>query len=408
MSAHSLPTPRRGGRPSGPRAHYRLFAWLASLSLVSACLLLPGCGQGDGPDKQPQHPPAPVGLTKAEAQDLPVLLRAVGAVESMVNIKLTAQVNGQLLKAHFKEGHLVKQGDLLFSIDPRAYHTALKVAQANLKKDQAQLHDYQSELNRKQPLVQRQFISQQDFNQLTAKVAAQAATVEADQAQVEKAELDLSYCQIKAPFTGRVDRMQAHPGSYVTAGNTVLVDMASYDPIYVKFSLPETEMIELRGRQITGPLKVEVWPMGAEAQPQTGRLEFLANEVNQSTGSIIGRAIFANAQGVLWPGQSLQVAVTLFVEKNAVVVPTQAVQQGPKGNYVFAVGADDVAQIRPVTVSRQAGSLSVVAEGLTPGQEVVVDGHILLFPGAKVVRKALPKLDESLAAQKTSPAAPAK
>lgn len=402
MSANRTPGSRKG-QPASARALSCLLPWLAAV-----CLVLAGCGQGDHAEKQPQRPPVPVGVAKAGVQDLPVLLRAVGAVESMVNIKLTSQVSGQLMQAHFTEGRLVKQGDLLFSIDPRAYQTSLKVAKANLKKDQAQLADLQQELSRKQPLVQRQFISQQDYNQLMAKAAAQAATVEADQAQVEKAELDLSYCQIKAPFTGRVDRMQAHPGSYVTAGSSVLVDMASLNPIYVKFSLPETEMIELRGRQITGPLKVEVWPMGAESPPQEGRLEFLANEVNQNTGSIIGRAVFANPQAVLWPGQSLQVAVTLYVQKDAVVVPTVAVQQGPKGNYVFVVGADDAVQIRPVTVSRPAGSLSVVDDGLTPGQEVVTDGHMMLFPGAKVTRKALPKLDESLAAQKTGPAGPAK
>lgn len=396
---------RPGGGTPAARARKHLWPWLAL-----ACLLLAGCGQGERAEKQPQRPPAPVGVAKASAQDLPVLLKAVGVVEPMVTIKLNPQVSGQITQAHFTEGRLVKQGDLLYSIDPRSYQASLKVAQANLKKDQAQLHDYQQELQRKQPLVQRQFISQQDFNQLTAKAAAQAATVEADQAQVEKAELELSYCQIKAPFTGRVDRMQAHPGSYVTAGNSVLVEMASLNPIYVKFSVPETEMLELRGRQVTGILKVEVWPMGLEAQAQEGRLEFVANEVNQSTGSIVVRAVFANPQAVLWPGLSLQVAVTLYVEKNAVVVPTQAVQQGPKGDYVFVVEQGDIAQIKLVNVSRQTGSQSVVAKGLAAGEEVVIDGHMLLYPGAKIVRKDLPKTDDSLAAQKagSAPAAPAK
>lgn len=380
---------------------FRLVPWL-----VAAMLALAGCGQGERADKPPQRPPVPVGVATSGVQDIAVQLKAVGSVEPMVNIKLIPQVSGQLTQAHFTEGRLVKQGDLLFSIDPRAYQAALKVAQANLKKDQAQLADLQQELNRKQPLVQRQFISQQDYNQLMAKAAAQAATVEADQAQVEKAELELGYCQVRAPFTGRVDRMQAHPGSYVAAGSSVLVEMATLNPIYVKFSLPETEMIDLRDRQVTGPLKVEVWPLGADSPPQEGRLEFIANEVNQNTGSILGRAVFANPKAVLWPGQSLQVAVTLYVEKDAVVVPAPAVQRGPKGDFVFVVSEGDTVQIRPVTVSRPAGGLSVVAEGLKAGEEVVVDGHMLLYPGAKVTRKQLPKLEESLAAQKTDPAGP--
>jgi multidrug efflux system membrane fusion protein len=296
-------------------------------------------------------------------------------------------VGGILAQVHFREGHDVKEGDVLFTLDRGPLEAELRQAQANLARSQAQLNNARKDAQRYAELARQGFVSQQQADQAEAAAAALEATARADQAAVDNARIQLGYATIRAPISGRAGALLLHEGDLVKVSDTPMVVINRIRPIDVAFALPERELPEIRARSAEGSLHVT-----AQA-PQTGRtlgegqVTFIDNRVDQVTGTIQLKASFPNEDGVLWPGQFVNVIVTLAVDPAAVVVPSPAVQMGQSGRYVFVVKPDQTAELRPVTVAREVGEETVIASGVSPGETVVTDGQLRLVPGAKVDAK---------------------
>ena len=374
---------------------------LTGMALIFSLLVSLGCEPPKNRDQagSVQRPPVPVSLAKVEARDLPVELESLGKAAPSARVMVTSHVSGELLKSHFGEGQRVQKGDLLFTLDPSHYEAAVEIAKANLAQSQAILKEHQQEVERRRKMVKRNFISQEDFSKLETQVVSQAAMVDANRASLQKAQLELSHCQIYAPISGRAGRLLIDPGSLVSPGaGSALVELVETFPAYVDFWVPEQHLDQINMRQAQGPLEVKVWT-SRTAPPLSGKLDYIANSIDLNTGSIGLRAVFANKEGALWPGQSVRVALVLYVEKGALTAPLQAVQQSPRGQFVYVVDAGGQAQLRPVKLVRQTGELAVLSGELKPGQEVVTDGHLMLYPGAKTVVRELPSLNQSLKAQ---------
>lgn len=352
---------------------------LFGLSLLTAC--------SDGPGQAPGKPPVPVTTATASQREVPVQIKAIGQVEALSTVSITAQVEGQLRKVHFKEGQDVELGQQLFTIDPRPYQAALDQSLANLAKDQALLKEYQQEAARNKDLVKRDFVSQQDYDQIVSKAASQAAVVQADEAALEKVRLDLSYCYIHAPLAGRTGSLLVHEGNVVSTGpDHPLVVIKETHPCYVSFAVPERELGRIHRQQVKqGPLTVQAVPPDSTEPLEKGKLSFIDNQVDKSSGTILLKGTFPNPLKRLWPGQFVNVTLTLAVIPGAVVVPARAIQTGPKGLIVFVVGAGGTVDMRSVQTGEVMETEIVITKGLKSGERVVTDGQMALYPGAKAV-----------------------
>lgn len=367
-----------GAVPVRPR-WWRL-AWLTA-GLV---LLLAGCSGDDKPKGPAERPPAPVSLGQSAAKSVPVTVLAIGRVEALATVSVRSQASGVLQKVHFEEGQLVKTGDRLFTIDPRTYQTALDQAVANLERDQAQLKEYRQEAERNRKMVERNFVSVQDYEQAVAKAESQAATVKADQAAVEKARLDLSYCSIDSPLNGETGSLLVNAGNLVQVGSDTLVVIKQIQPCYVSFSVPERDLPAIRQYQAKGRLRVGASLPAPAQQSWSGELTFIDNQVDAKTGTVALKGTFANPDAGLWPGQFVNVNLELYTLDQAVTVPGRAIQNGPQGTIVFVVKDDMTVDARPVKLGPVVGPETVVTEGVKTGEKVVVDGQLALYPGAKV------------------------
>ena len=353
--------------------------------LLSALFPLASCGKKAEP---PKKPVVPVTVAAVVQKTVPVQILAIGNVEAYSTVGVKAQVGGQLLHVHFREGQEVKKGDLLFTIDPRPFEATLRQAEANLSKDSAQLENARVEVGRYADLVKKGYVAQQQYDQIRTNFATLEAAVEADRALVENARLQLKYCYIYSPITGRTGSLIANEGNVIKANaDTSIVVVNQVQPIYVTFSVPEQYLGEIRKYMGGGTLKVEAFPSKGDKNPAVGRIAFIDNVVDTATGTIKLKGSFDNRDKRLWPGQFVHVVLTLTVQNNAVVAPTEAVQTGQQGQFVFVVRDDLTAEVRPVVVSRTSGGESVIEKGLTPDEKVVTDGQIRLMPGAKMVIK---------------------
>jgi len=285
---------------------------------------------------------------------------------------------------HFKEGQDVKQDALLFQIDPRPYEAALKQAVAQLARDVAQAKSAEEQAKRYEILVKKDYVSKDQYDQLRANADALAAAVDADKAQVENSRLQLAYCTIKSPIDGRVGSVLINKGNVVKANDLVMVTITKIIPIYVTFSVPEQNLSDIKKYMAAGPLKVAAVIPGDEKRPVQGVLTFINNAVDSTTGTIQLKGTFENKDKRLWPGQFVNVALTLTTHKNAVVMPSAALQTGQQGQYVFVVKPDFTVESRMVTVARTYGEFTVIAQGVKPGEKVVTDGQLQLIPGTKV------------------------
>jgi len=317
------------------------------------------------------------------AESVPVQIGAIGNVEAYSTVGIKSQVGGTLMHVHFKEGQDVNKGDILFTIDPRPYEAALKQAEANLARDKAQMENSRVEVRRYADLVKKGYIAQEQYDQIVTNAAALEATVNADEAAVENARLQLGYCSINAPVSGRTGSLLAHKGNLIKANaDSDMVVINQIQPVYVNFSVPESDLSEIRKHIALGHVSVEALTTNNE-KPEVGKLTFIDNTVDAATGTIALKATFDNRQRVLWPGQFVTVRMTLTTIRDAVVAPTQAVQTGQQGQYVFVV-KEGSAELRPVKVGITHQDVSVIEEGLSPGEQVVTDGQLRLMPGAKV------------------------
>jgi multidrug efflux system membrane fusion protein len=352
--------------------------------LHSLLMTLPtACSNGRA--AEPPERPAPVTAAVVSQKTIPILLHAIGNVEAYSTVSVKSQVNGELVHVHFTEGQNVKKGDPLFTIDPRPYENALKQAEANLAKDAAQLENERKEAQRSEELFKEGYIAQERCDQARTNVSALESAVEADRALVENARLQLTYCHIHAPISGVAGSLIVDQGNLIKANaDTPMVIINQIQPIHVSFSVPETYLSDIKKRMSSGQLKVEAAATKGEEQPAEGVLAFVDNAVDNSTGTIKLKATFGNREDRLWPGQFVNVAMTLATQEDALVIPARAVQVAEQGQYVFVIKKDLTVDSRPVSVSRTIDGEAVVENGLQPGEQVVTDGQLRLVPGAKV------------------------
>jgi multidrug efflux system membrane fusion protein len=361
---------------------------LAAVWLELCVFLWTGCStkkaatQGMPPDYS-----APVTAATATLATVPLQVHAIGNVEAYATVSVKAQVAARVEKAYFTEGQDVSKGDLLFTLDRRPFDTALQQAEANLAKDQAQLENAKAEADRYTKLFQEGIVSKEQYDSMRTNADALAASVRADKAAIEKARIDLSYCTIQAPIEGRTGAVLVHAGNLVKDNDAALVVVNQIHPIYVTFSVPEQYLADIKRYRAAGPLKVEVIIPNQEQKPAQGVLTFIDNAVDSTTGTIKLKGTFENPDNRLWPGQFVNVALTLTTQSNAVVVPSQAVQTGQVGQYVFVVKQDMTAEYRPVVVGNNIAGETVIQKGIQAGETVVTDGQLRVVPGMRVAIK---------------------
>src|SRR5215469_6414099 len=358
-----------------------------SYAIISLLVIvLAGCNSRDGVQAAKPLPPAgaPVTVAVVASRTMPVELQAIGNVESISTVTIKAQISGQLGGIHFKEGDYVRKGQLLFSIERPPFEAALRQAEGALAKDEAQALNTRLDAERYQGLGREGVASKQQVDAAVAASSAMQATVAADKAAVETAKINLQYTSIYSPIAGRTGSIGVKVGNLVKANDVpILVTINQIEPIYVTFAIPEQQLTELKQYSQQKTLKVDAAPQGS-SQHFAGRLTFIDNAVDTTTGTIKLKATFTNDQHVLWPGQFVDVKLTLKSQPNAIVIPTAALQTSQQGTYVYVVNQDMTAQPQPVKVGWTVGEQTVIASGLQPGQRVVTDGQLRLTPGTKV------------------------
>jgi len=329
---------------------------------------------------------APVAVVAAAQQTMPVRLQAIGNVEAYTSVAVKSRVDGQILEVHFREGQEVKKGEVLFRIDPRPFEAAFKQAEAQALRDAASRDQAASQERRYQELLEKNFVSKDAYAQYRTNAQTAQATAKATEAALENAKLNLEYTVIRSPIDGYVGRALLQAGNMVKANDTIsLVVINQVKPVYVSFAIPEQQLSKVRELMRKGPLTVDVTVPGSDKPLAAGRIAFLDNAVDQTTGTIKVRAVFDNSDAALWPGQFYTVRVKLFDQENAIVIPSRALQTGPNGQFVYVVKPDMTVEIRKVVVERSEGETSVLAEGgVAKGDKVVVRGALRLAPGAKV------------------------
>lgn len=329
-----------------------------------------------------------VKTARVVAKPMPVLIEAVGTVEPEHSVQVRAQVSGVLQSVLFKEGDKVKAGQLLFQIDPRTFEASYQQARAQLARDQAQLENSRVQRDRLEPLLKREFITQQEFDVAVTSTKSLEATVAADRALLEQARIQLEFSRIHAPISGRTGALAVKPGNLVAAGagggGAPLVTINSTDPILVSFSIPERQLDEIRRHQNEKEMRIEILPDRNGPPVAQGKLVFVDNTVTPQTGTVLLKTRVANGAETLWPGQFINVRIVLKIEPEAVVVPDAAVQPGQDGSFVYLIDPENRVQIQPVKISRQIGEDVVIAEGVKPGDQVVTEIPQALQPGGVV------------------------
>jgi multidrug efflux system membrane fusion protein len=332
----------------------------------------------------------PVAVASVTQEPVPVIVQGIGTVIAASTVAVHAQITGELTEVHFIEGQDVEKGQVLVTLDKRPLEAALHQAEAALERDRANLDNARAVSNRQQDLLKRGIATREQAETARTAVEALDATVSADRAAIENAKVQLDYATIESPLTGRTGLLQVHPGNLVRANDTqAIVTINKITPVYVSFAVPEAQLPALKRYMAQGTLPVTaVPPSEADTAPSTGKITFIDNAVDVTTGTIKVKGTFPNEDHRLWPGQFVNVNVTLTSDPRAIVVPAAAVQTGQQGTYVFVVKADQTAELRPVTVARAAGDRFVIASGLKPGETVVTDGHLRLVAGSRVSIKS--------------------
>jgi RND family efflux transporter MFP subunit len=322
----------------------------------------------------------------ATVRPMPVVIEAVGTVEPEHSVQVRAQVSGVLQSVLFKEGDKVQAGQLLFEIDPRTFQASYNQAQAQLARDQAQLENARVQRDRLEPLLKREFITQQEFDVAVTSTKSLEATVAADHALLEQARIQLEFSRIRAPIAGRTGALAIRPGNLVpTAGGGVpLVTINSTDPILATFSIPERQLEELRRHENEKEMRIEILPDRNLPAVAEGKLVFIDNTITPQTGTVVLKTRAGNKSEILWPGQFVNVRIILKIEPAAVVVPESAVQPGQDGSFVYLIDEESRVQVRPVKVARQIGGDVVIASGVRGGDRVITEIPQALQEGARV------------------------
>ena len=391
------------------KRHFQ-FLFIGILGLLLLTIFSSACSN----EKQgkPVSAPIPVTVSTTTQKTVPVQLRAIGNVQAYSTVTVKSKVGGELVSVHFTEGQDVKRGDLLFTIDPRSFEAALKEAEAKLERDLAQVQQAKANLERDliraknaeedakryEVLIEKGVVARQQYEKLRADADALEATVRADRAAVENSEaavradratvenakIQLGYCLIRSPMDGRTGSLLIHRGAIVKAEDVNLLTIHQIIPIYVAFSVPEQYLLDIKKFMALGTLRVEAVVPRNEERVEKGAITFIDNTIDSSTGTIRLKGTFENRERRLWPGQFVNTVLTLTSESNVVVIPSQAIQTGQEGQYVFVVRQDMTVESRSVVVGQTANDETVIYKGLHPDEKVVTDGQLRLRPGAKV------------------------
>lgn len=419
---------------------------MSGVLLLVAAAFLGACSNDKTGQAQAKAPAVregvPVTIDTAVSKSVPIQIRAIGTVQAYASVTLKSQLDGEVARIHFAEGQEIKKGDLLFTLDQRPFQATLqqveailardtaqlqqaeavvaqtmaaeKQAEANLARDTAQLENALSQARRYKGLIDDGAISKELYDQVRTNATALEATIEADkatiastrasiraaqatvenvkaviradQATVENARVQLSYTTIRAPMDASTGNLLVRAGSAVKARDDTaqMVILNQIHPIYVSFSIPEQYLRDIKKFLAAGTLRVQASPRGQDDSPASGELSFVNNTVDPGTGMIQLKATFSNRESALWPGQFVNVVLTLTVEPNRVVIPSQAIQTGQQGQYVYVVRSDSTVESRPVTAGRRIGGETVIEKGVSPGEKVVTDGHLRLVSGTRV------------------------
>jgi len=377
-----------------------MHAYITRLIAVSLLLVAPfvsACSKA----KQPPPRVVPVTAVQADRKDVPLQIRAIGNVEAYNTVSIKSQVSGEINEVFFREGQEVGAGERLFQIDRRPFEAALHQAESSLARDRAQATNAAVDAERYAQLSGKGYVSKQEFDSVRTNAEALQAIVKADEAAVENARLQLGYTQIASPINGRTGSIQFKKGSIVKANDLPLVTINQLVPVNVTFAVPEQDLAAIKRYRASGELHVEVNMPQDNAKPVRGTLTFIDNAVNTTTGTILLKATVPNQDHALWPGQFVDVVLTLTREKNRVLVPSEAVQTGQQGQYVYVIKDDMTVELRVVKPGRVFGSWTVIDTGVAPGEMVVTDGQLRLVPGVKVEIKNAKQEEEKKPEAKT-------
>lgn len=355
-----------------------------------AALSLAGCKPSGAP-KVSAPPPVPVQVATAVREDIPRRIDSIGAVQALRTVAIKSQVDGIIAEVHFREGDEVKAGDLLVTLDRRPFENSLRIARADVVNARAEAAKAEADLERYKRLDQQEAISKEQFALLTTKAETTKALLQAKEAAVANSELLLGYTQIRAPISGRTGQRLLHEGALVKANDNAfsLVTINQLAPVAVTYSVPERSLDAIRTALVEQRAGVAVTERTSGLKREDGKLEFVDNAVDATTGMITLKAVFPNADKALWPGRFVNVVTQVGVDRDATVVPSTAVQTSQNGSTVYVLKADKTVELRTVKVLRTAGDTTLIAEGIAPGEVVVTDGQLRLLPGVKAEPRKL-------------------
>ena len=360
------------------------FAALLALASLSVSLLACNAGKQQNAHAAGLHPVS-VAIAKVQKQDVPVYLVGLGSVSAFYTANIKSRVDGQIMRVNFQEGQVVKEGDLLIVIDPRPYQVQLEQMEAQLFKDKASLRDAKLNLNRYTTLIPSGSIAQQQVDTQQSTVDQLEGQVRTDQAQIDNAKLQIVYCNITAPFTGRVGLRQVDPGNIVHATDTnAMLVLTQLQPIAVIFTLPEDQLPTVAQHMRNASLQVDAYSRDNQTKLATGKLLTIDNQIDQTTGTAKLKAVFDNRDNQLWPNQFVNADLLLETRKNSTVVPTASILRGPQGAFVYAVNSDNTVAARSVDIALTQGNTTALKSGVNPGEVVVTDGQDKLQTGSRI------------------------
>ena len=367
----------------------RTFYQGAICAVITCCILASCTGKSQEASgaKNDRGQAVPVTVAAVEVRDVPIEIKTFGTVQAHSRVQIKSEVGGNLMRVHFHKGQKIRQGDLLFTIDPRSYKADLDQAKANLERDQALEDNARLNAKRTKELVKKGYIAQSDDDKAQTDVRMLSATTRAADAAVVNARLQLDRCFIRSPISGQVGDLLVNEGALIKANDIAMIAINQIHPIEVFFSIPQADLPGVRAHMAQKKLKVRVSFPQEGVPPEEGDLFFVDNTIDRGTGTLQIAGIFSNDRELLWPGQYVNVALVLSIRKDALVVPAAAVQVGRDGKFVFALRPDRTVEVRPVIAEMTSGSEVVIEKGLRSGDRVVTDGHLRLTPGARVVIK---------------------
>jgi len=375
---------------------------LRTILLAAGAIMLPVLFAACSKAKQPPPRVVPVTAAPADRKDVPLQIKAIGNVEAYNTVSVKSQVSGEISEVFFREGQEVGVGERLFQIDRRPFEAALRQAESSLARDRAQATNAAVDAERYSTLSVKGYVSKQEYDSVRTNAEALQSVVKADEAAVENARLQLGYTLIASPIDGKTGSILIKKGNIVKANDLPLVTINQLVPINISFAVPEQDLAAIKKYRASGELHVDVNAPQSNTKPLHGTLTFIDNAVNMTTGTILLKATSPNQNHALWPGQFVDVVLTLTTEKNRVLVPSQAVQTGQQGQYVYVVKDDMTAELRNVMPGRVFEGWTIIDSGVAPGETVVTDGQLRLVPGTKVeIKNEQKKQETAVEAQST-------